>query len=91
MDALGYVAALFATGSFLPQVVKTWRTRSAEDLSFLMLFLHIVGMALWFAYGWGLGAAPIIVANGIAVLLDVALIVLKLRAPAADPVPRLDV
>lgn len=91
MDALGYVAALFATGSFLPQVVKTWRTRSAEDLSFLMLFLHIVGMALWFAYGWGLGAAPIIVANGIAILLDVALIVLKLRAPAADPMPRLDV
>ena len=88
MDTLGYVAALFATGSFVPQVVKTWRTRSAEDLSFFMLFLHITGMMLWLAYGWMLGAAPIVVANGVAVLLDVALIVLKLRTPPAPGLAR---
>ena len=81
MDALGYTAAIFATGSFIPQVVKTWRTRSAEDISFLMLFLHITGMVLWGTYGFLLGAAPIVVANVIAILLDVALIVLKLRGP----------
>ena len=80
MDALGYLAAIFATGSFIPQVVKTWRTRSAEDISFLMLFLHITGMVLWGTYGFLLGAAPIVVANAIAILLDVALIVLKWRA-----------
>jgi MtN3 and saliva related transmembrane protein len=50
MDALGYIAALFATGSFVPQVIKTWRTRSAEDLSFLMLLTHVIGMLLWLAY-----------------------------------------
>ena len=72
MDALGYVAALFATGSFIPQVVKTWRTRSAEDLSFLMLFLHIAGMGLWLTYGVMLGAAPI---------------GMKLRTRAADAPP----
>ena len=80
MDALGYLAAIFATGSFIPQVVKTWRTRSAEDISFLLLFLHITGMVLWGTYGFLLGAAPIVVANAIAILLDVALIVLKWRA-----------
>ena len=63
MDALGYTAAILATGAFVPQVVKTWRTRSAEDLSFLMLFLHIAGMLLWLAYGVMLGATPIVVAN----------------------------
>ena len=84
MDALGYLAAIFATGSFIPQVVKTWRTRSAEDISFLMLFLHITGMVLWGTYGFLLGAAPIVVANAIAILLDVALIVLKLRGPSAN-------
>ena len=81
MDALGYTAAILATGAFVPQVIKTWRTRSAEDLSFLMLFLHIAGMLLWLAYGVMLGATPIVVANAVAVLLDVALVVLKLRAP----------
>ena len=82
MDVLGYTAAVFATGSFIPQVWKSWRTRSAEDISFLMLFLHITGMVLWGTYGFLLGAAPIVVANGVAILLDVVLIVLKMRAPA---------
>jgi MtN3 and saliva related transmembrane protein len=79
MDALGYIAALFATGPFVPQVIKTWRTRSAEDLSFLMLLTHVIGMLLWLAYGVMIGAAPVVVANTIAVLLDALLIGLKLR------------
>ena len=86
MDALGYIAALFATGSFVPQVIKTWRTRSAEDLSFLMLLTHVVGMLLWLAYGVMIGAAPVVVANTIAVLLDAILIGLKLRTdPGVTP------
>ena len=80
MDALGYAAAVFATGSFVPQVVKTWRTRSAEDLSWLMLATHIFGLTLWLVYGLQLRAAPIIVANAVGVLLDIFLIALKLRA-----------
>ena len=81
VDALGYTAAVFATGSFLPQVVKTWRTRSAEDLSFAMLCTHIVGMLLWLAYGVMIGSTPVVAANVVAVVLDVALIALKLRSP----------
>jgi MtN3 and saliva related transmembrane protein len=81
VDALGYIAAVFATGSFIPQVWKTWRTRSAEDISFFMLFLHITGMVLWGTYGLLLGAAPMVVANAVAIFLDVVLVVLKLRAP----------
>ena len=77
MDALGYTAALFATGSFVPQVIKTWRTRSAEDLSIVMLLTHLVGMVLWLSYGVVIGATPIVVANCVAVLLDVMLLLLK--------------
>jgi MtN3 and saliva related transmembrane protein len=62
-------------------VWKTWGTRSAEDISFLMLFLHITGMVLWGTYGFLMGAGPIVVANAIAIVLDVVLIVLKMRAP----------
>ena len=81
MDALGYTAAVFATGSFLPQVYKTWRTRSAEDLSWLMLVTHILGLSLWLIYGIRLNATPIIAANAVGVLLDILLIALKLRTP----------
>jgi MtN3 and saliva related transmembrane protein len=80
VDALGYAAAVFATGSFVPQVVKTWRTRSAEDLSWLMLATHVFGLTLWLVYGLKLRAAPIIAANAVGVLLDIFLIALKLRA-----------
>ena len=83
MDLLGYLAAIFSVGSFVPQVVKTWRTRSAEDLSWAMLFAHIAGMLLWLVYGVMVAAPPIIVANAVAVLLDVALVILKLRAREA--------
>lgn len=80
MDLLGYTAAIFATGAFVPQVVKTWRTRSAEDLSYVMLFSHILGMLLWLVYGVLIGATPVVIANAVAVLLDVALVVLKMRS-----------
>lgn len=83
MDALGYTAAIFATGSFVPQVLKTWRTRSAEDLSYVMLVTHIIGMVLWLVYGVMIQSTPVVAANTVAVLLDVALIVLKMRSP--DP------
>ena len=46
-----------------------------------MLFTHVVGLSLWLAYGVALRAAPIIMANAVGVLLDIALIVLKLRSP----------
>lgn len=85
VDALGYTAAVFATGSFVPQVIKTWRTRSAEDLSYLMLVTHIIGMLLWLVYGLMINATPIVAANTIAVLLDVALLALKMRAPDGAP------
>jgi MtN3 and saliva related transmembrane protein len=79
VDTLGYVAAIFATGSFVPQVIKTWRTRSAEDLSLVMLLSHIVGMTLRLIYGVSIGSTPIVLANAIAVLLDVVLLAMKLR------------
>ena len=85
VDTLGYVAAIFATGSFVPQVVKTWRTRSAEDLSWLMLATHVFGLSLWLAYGVALRAAPIIAANAIGILLDAVLIALKLRSTPVSP------
>ena len=81
MDALGYTAAFFATGSFIPQVLKTWRTRSAEDLSWLMLATHVLGLTLWLLYGIALRSSPIIAANAIGVALDILLIALKLRTP----------
>jgi MtN3 and saliva related transmembrane protein len=76
---IGGIAATLTTCSFLPQVWRVWRTRHTKDISLLMYVLFTVGVALWLAYGILLGAWPIIIANGITLLLAGTMLVLKLR------------
>lgn len=78
-DLLGAVAGMVTTFALVPQVVKTWRTRSAGDLSLGMFVISSVGLALWLAYGVAIGSAPIVVANTITLVLVAIILVFKLR------------
>jgi MtN3 and saliva related transmembrane protein len=78
LDLLGYLAAALTTGAFAPQVWRTWRTRSARDLSLVMLLATFVGNGLWLAYAVAAWAPPIIAANSFTMLLVGALIAMKL-------------
>lgn len=81
MDALtllGFVAGTLTTLSFVPQVVKTARTRRCDDLSLGMLLAFGTGVALWLAYGIWLRALPIIVANAVTLVLIAAMLAMKL-------------
>ena len=80
-DVIGIAAGSFTTISLVPQVIKTWRARSAKDLSLSMLLVFIAGVALWVTYGLMLGAMPIIAANGFTLALLLALLALKVRFP----------
>lgn len=76
---LGYVAACCSTLAFLPQVIKTWRTRSTGDLS-LPTFLTVAsGSVLWLVYGWLRADVPIVVTNAIIFVLASTILWLKLR------------
>ncbi len=59
--ALGYIAATLTTLSFVPQVWKTYKSRSARDLSLSMLLAFSVGVFLWLVYGLAIGATPVAV------------------------------
>jgi Uncharacterized conserved protein len=76
---LGLAAGFLTTASFLPQVVKTWRTRSAQDLSYGMIVLFISGITLWLLYGIEIQSLPIIAANGMTILLLLVLLGMKIR------------
>jgi MtN3 and saliva related transmembrane protein len=78
IDAIGYAAAALTTLSWVPQLQRTWRTRSAADLSTGMLAAFTTGVALWLVYGLALGSSPVILANGVTLALALGLIVLKL-------------
>ena len=81
MPYIGYLAGALTTAAFVPQVWKSIRTRSVNDLSIAMLLMFNVGVVLWIAYGWITASAPVIVANVATLLLNVPLLVLKFRAP----------
>ncbi len=75
----GCAAGTLTTLAFLPQVLHTWKTKRAEDLHIGTLVSFTAGIALWLIYGIARRDAPIILANGVTLALQVAIIVLKLR------------
>lgn len=79
-DWLGSAAGLCTTLAFLPQVLRTWRTGSARDLSLGWLVIFTSGVFLWLAYGLLLGAWPIILANLLTLLMVGSLTILKWRS-----------
>jgi MtN3 and saliva related transmembrane protein len=76
---LGLAAACCTTIAFVPQLVKTWKTRSTADISLGMFLVLVIGIILWLAYGMLLGDVPLIVANGITLVLAGIILVFKLR------------
>ena len=79
VEIVGYCAATLTTVAFVPQVVKSWRSKSVKDLSFATLSAFSTGVFLWLVYGIILGEMPIIVANAVTLALNAVLVVLKVR------------
>lgn len=79
IDLCGYGAAACTTAAFLPQAIKTWRTRSTADLSLATLTALVGGVALWLAYGLAKGDVPLVLANGVTFVLAGTVLALKLR------------
>ena len=78
-DVIGYLAASLTTLAFVPQVAKSYRTRDVSGISLLMYLAFTVGVALWLAYGVMTRAWPVIIANGITLLLAAGILRLKLE------------
>lgn len=78
-DLVGFVAGACTTVSFLPQVIKAWRTRSTRDISLGMYLLLFCGITLWLIHGFQIGSRPVIAANGVTLVLVVAMVYMKLR------------
>lgn len=78
-EMVGHAAGILTTIAFLPQLVKTWRTRSTHDISLGMFATLCLGMCLWLAYGLLMGARPIIFANGITLVLASPILYFKLK------------
>ena len=76
---LGLLAATCTTLSFLPQVVKAWRTKSTADISIGMFVLLTTGVVLWIIYGAAIGDIPLVAANVATLLLVATILALKVK------------
>ncbi len=77
-DIFGFIAAALTTFAFLPQVIKTWSTKKAEDVSIIMLLMFITGLLFWIVYAFQIHALPVLIANIITFILNVTILTLKL-------------
>ena len=76
-ELVGYMAAFLTTSAFLPQAVKSWKTRDLTGISLPMYTLFTLGVALWLAYGLAIQSLPVVIANAITLLLSFIILVLK--------------
>jgi MtN3 and saliva related transmembrane protein len=77
-EMIGLTAGSLTTIAFLPQVFKTWRSRSAKDLSLVMFLLFCSGVALWLLYGVLINSFPVIVSNAFTLILAGTILYFKL-------------
>jgi MtN3 and saliva related transmembrane protein len=81
---IGGAATVLAVVSLVPQVVRTWRRRSAADLSASWLMIALSSMLLWIAYGTLLSAWALVLANGATLVLVILLLGMKVKFNGAN-------
>ena len=78
VEFFGYFAAILTTLAFIPQLIKTLKTKKAEDVSLTTLIMFLTGVAAWIIYGIQISSKPILIANIITFLLNFLILVFKL-------------
>lgn len=76
---IGLAAGTLTTAAFIPQVIRTWRTRSTRDISLGMFVAFCVGIALWTVYGFLIDSIPVIITNSITFIFASIILALKIR------------
>ena len=78
IDFFGYFAAILTTLAFLPQLIKTLKTKKAEDVSLITLIMFLTGVLSWIVYGYKIASIPILLANLITFVLNLLILIFKI-------------
>jgi MtN3 and saliva related transmembrane protein len=79
IDLIGVIGGTLTTLCWLPQVVKAWAERDTRAISLPMLIVLSIGVACWVGYGIGIRDVVVIGANGVSLVLILAVLTAKLR------------
>ena len=78
IEFFGYFAAILTTAAFLPQLIKTLKTKKAEDVSLATLIMFMSGVGSWIIYGYEISSLPILLANIITFILNFFILISKI-------------
>jgi MtN3 and saliva related transmembrane protein len=76
---VGFAAAICTSAAYLPQVIRVWKTRRTQDVSLGMFLVMTVGLLCWLTYGVLIQDVPIILCNGLALVMTTIILVFKLK------------
>lgn len=79
VEILGYSAGAITSLTFLPQVIKTWKDKSARDISLLMFLIAAVHETMWIIYGVLRDDMVIILTNAVILVMSLIMIYFKLK------------
>ncbi len=79
IEIIGFAAALCTTLSYVPQAIKTIKTKNTGDLSLVMYIILNMGIFCWLLYGFLIWSIPIIAANIITIMLTFTILMLKIK------------
>lgn len=79
VEALGLLAGAQTTIAFLPQALKVWRAKSADDISLATYLIFCSGVTCWFFYGLFIGSLSVILANAVTLVLAASIVWLKVK------------
>ena len=77
IELTGHIGSILSSITFIPQVFKVYKTKSAKDLSLTMMLIVLSSTIIWLIYGIGKELLPVIICNAIICLLSVLLIYFK--------------
>jgi MtN3 and saliva related transmembrane protein len=79
IQILGLTAGTITSFTFIPQVIQIWKTKSAKDLSLVMLLLLITGVSMWLSYGILVEDAAIIYTNSMVLAMSLIMLFFKFK------------
>jgi len=78
IELIGYLGSFLTSITFIPQVYKSWQSKSVGDLSIWMITIVVTSTIVWLVYGFAIESGPVILANFVVLALTLVLFYFKL-------------
>jgi MtN3 and saliva related transmembrane protein len=79
IEIIGFMAGIFLAISLIPQIIKSWKTRSTKDISLIWSLINLIGEILWIVYGFYLNSYSLIIMSSISFLMNIFMMSLKIK------------